>query len=132
LDACAVIAFLTGEKGSDKVRTLLEYAAEGTSELHMHRINLLEVYYDTYKVGGREQADRILEQILNLPITIVDDLDDDLFRKSGELKATSRVSLADALALALAIKLDASLVSSDHHEFDVIQAAGLATFEWIR
>jgi PIN domain nuclease of toxin-antitoxin system len=131
-DACAVIAFLAGEDGADKVKGLLGEAAKGRAEVRMHRINLLEVYYDAYKVGGLEQASRIYQQMLGLPIIVDDGLDDESFRKAGEMKATNRISLADAIALSFAIKLDAMLVTSDHHEFDVIEAAGHASFEWIR
>jgi len=132
LDACAVIAFLTGEEGADKVKALLEAAAGSTTEIHIHRINLLEVYYDTYKVGGSEQADRIYKKILALPIIVEDVLDDALLFKAGELKAMNRISLADAVALALASRLGAALVTSDHHEFDAIKAAEHFSFEWIR
>jgi predicted nucleic acid-binding protein len=131
-DACALIAFLTGEDGADIVKSLLDKAVENEAEIHMHRINLLEVYYDAYKVGGVEQADKIYRQILNLPMILNDGLDDELFRTAGEFKATNRISLADAVAVSLAIKLNALLVTSDHHEFDVIEATGCASFAWIR
>ncbi|MDR1184571.1 MAG: hypothetical protein LBK67_07220 [Coriobacteriales bacterium] len=37
-----------------------------------------------------------------------------------------------AFSVSLAIKLNALLVTSDHHEFDVIEATGCASFAWIR
>ena len=132
LDACSVIAFLTGEEGAERVRDLLDAAVESTAEIHIHRINLLEVYYDTYKAGGSEQADRIYKMILALPISVEDVLDDALLYKAGELKAMNRISLADAVALALASRLGAALVTSDHHEFDAIEAAEHVSFVWIR
>jgi len=132
LDACAVIAFLAGEEGADKVKDLLDAAAESMAVIHVHRINLLEVYYDTYKAVGPEQTDTIYKKILDLPISVEDVLDDTLLYKAGELKAMNRISLADAVALALANRLSATLVTSDHHEFDAIEVAGHISFAWIR
>jgi len=132
LDACAVIAFLTGEEGAERVKNLLEAAAESSAEVHIHRVNLLEVYYDTYKVGGSEQADRIYKKIFALPISVEDALDDTLLYRAGELKAMNRISLADAIALALTSSLGAVLVTSDHHEFDTIEATERISFMWIR
>lgn len=132
LDACAVIAFLAGEEGADKVKHLLDLAAAGNADIHMHRINLLEVYYDTHKIGGQEAAEEIYQQLLDLPIVVNDTLDGMIFRKAGILKATFRISLADAIALALAANLEAPLVTSDHHEFDIIEQEEQIAFLWIR
>jgi predicted nucleic acid-binding protein len=132
LDACAVITFLSNEEGADRVIDLFDAAAQGTAEIHIHRINLLEVYYDTYKAAGFDRADSVFKKMLALPIIVDDGLDDGLLQKAGELKATNRISLADAVALALAIRFDVLLVTSDHHEFDCIEAAGNVSFLWIR
>jgi predicted nucleic acid-binding protein len=132
LDACAVIAFLSGEPGADKVKSLLELAVTSEANVCIHRINLLEVYYDVYKIGGTKQADEVYRKLLSLPITVDERLTDALFFKAGELKATNKFSLADAIAIALAIDLKAWLVTSDHHEFDSIEVKGIAEFLWIR
>ncbi|HSN75666.1 MAG TPA: hypothetical protein VL334_11365 [Anaerolineae bacterium] len=47
-------------------------------------------------------------------------------------KVAYRISLADSVALGLTQQLDASLVSSDHHEFDRIDQDGKLRFHWIR
>ena len=47
-------------------------------------------------------------------------------------KAFSRISLADAVALGLASTRQAPLATSDHHEFEPIEAAGSSRFLWIR
>jgi len=44
-DACALIAFLNDEVGSDIVEKLLEKAISGKTDLIMNKINLLEIYY---------------------------------------------------------------------------------------
>jgi PIN domain nuclease of toxin-antitoxin system len=48
-DACALIALLTNEDGAEIVKGLLQEAIEGKNKIIMHKINLLEVYYDAYK-----------------------------------------------------------------------------------
>lgn len=46
-------------------------------------------------------------------------MDIEFLQDAGELKAIyKRVSLADCCAIALANRLDADLVTSDHHELD--------------
>ena len=39
---------------------------------------------------------------------------------------------ADSFALALAAQLDASLISTDHHEFDDVEKSGEVKFFWLR
>jgi len=48
------------------------------------------------------------------------------------LKSTYRISLADSLALAESSLSGAMLITSDHHEFDVIEAAENINFNWFR
>jgi len=45
-------------------------------------------------------------------------LTDEVFYEAGKLKATNRISLADAIAIAEANVRDVELVTCDHHEFD--------------
>lgn len=42
------------------------------------------------------------------------------------------MSLADAVALAESAIRDGYLVTSDHHEMDILDSAGVAKFLWIR
>ena len=59
LDACALIAALTNEKGADKVVNAYNEVASGEAKIFMNIINLLEVYYDDYRVHGKEAADKM-------------------------------------------------------------------------
>jgi len=52
--------------------------------------------------------------------------------EAGRFKATERLSLADAFAVALSVIKKGRLVSSDHGEFDIIEKKGLAEFYWLR
>lgn len=42
------------------------------------------------------------------------------------------VALADCFALALAIREESTLVTSDHHELDAIAKAGVCPIQFIR
>lgn len=48
------------------------------------------------------------------------------------LKSTYRISLADSIALAQAIALNAELLTCDHHEFDVLEPFEPIKILWIR
>jgi predicted nucleic acid-binding protein len=134
IDACALIAVVTDEEGSDiladKFTAALERSASTT--LLMHKLNLLEVYYDLYRRSGKEVADSLLEEMRDNPVVIVSDISDEVFREAGRLKASYPLSLADSFAVALAKTRGATLITSDHHEFDVLQTRGEVSILWIR
>ncbi|GHV80930.1 hypothetical protein AGMMS49944_27210 [Spirochaetia bacterium] len=71
LDACALIAFLNDEDGSDKVDDLLDKAETGKITLFMSKVQLLEVYYDRIYTAGIEAAKERVLSILAEPITII-------------------------------------------------------------
>ena len=49
IDACALIAYLFDEEGSDFFQNMLIQARNSEIEMVMHFANLGEVYYDTLK-----------------------------------------------------------------------------------
>ena len=132
LDACALIAFLNDEPGADRVERIFCESVSDNIQLLMHKINLLEIYYGTYRVKGKIIADEMLKSVKRLPILVEDSLEDPIFFESARLKATYKISLADAIALALTITRKASIVTADHHEFDKIENNETLSFEWIR
>jgi hypothetical protein len=50
----------------------------------------------------------------------------------GKYKTSYQISFADAFVLGLAEKEKAIVISTDHHEFDVIESAGESSFYWLR
>ena len=55
------------------------------------------------------------------------------WQRAGQLKGTiRRISLADCFAITLAETLKAPVVTSDHHEFDPLAAAGVCQVIFIR
>ena len=132
LDARAVIAALSNEEGADKVEAAYNEASFDNAKIVMNIINLLEVYYDDYRIHGKESADKMAESIMSAPTTIVTEIKQDIFAEAGRLKATYKISLADSIVLAQAIVLKGSLLTCDHHEFDAIEGKEPLTFHWIR
>lgn len=122
LDACALIALLRSEPGSEEVRSLL---ADEACRCLIHAVNLCEVYYDCLRNYDEAQADQMLADLTACGLLPREDMDTVFWKKSGHLKARGRISLADAFAVTLAEKEQAILVTSDHHEFDPLLAAGL-------
>ena len=132
LDACALIAALRGEQGADVAARLLELSSKGEIALRINKVNLLEVYYDTIKQAGLYRADEVFNTIRESTIEIIHEISDRVLREAGRLKASYRLSLADAIALAEAAVQEGILVTSDHHELDVIEQNEPIKLLWIR
>ena len=132
LDACALIALLQNEEGADRVAAVINAANEGVADVTMNKINLLEVYYNVYRSQGEAQAEVMYAAFQKRPVHINSETSDAIFKEAGRLKATYKVSLADSIALAQALALDAELLTADHHEFDVVEQNEKIKFLWIR
>lgn len=129
LDACALIAFLNDEPGAEVVAAILK----DVPSVEMSAVNLHEIAYDAIRRSGDPHAGReLLDIVQQLPIKIHWHIDGHLFHQAARFKASFRISLADAFALALAHTLNAPVATSDHHEFDPLEANGTARFVWIR
>lgn len=129
-DSCAVIAYLGHEPGADVVAEILK---DSQKRCLIHAVNACEVYYDIYRRSGEEDAS-FLEQILaTAGIKLVETLPAPLWRIAGGLKAEwKRVSLADCLALALAVLEKGTVLTCDHRELDPIAEAGVCPIRFIR
>lgn len=132
LDACALLAIINNEQGADRVEDVLREALAQKAVVYMNKVNVYEVYYGIYRVNGQARADEVYQIIQKQPIEIIDVLTDDVFREAARLKAKFKISLADSIVLGEASIRKASLLSSDHHEFDIIEQQEDIKFDWIR
>jgi len=132
LDACALIAYFKQEAGFETMIQFFERADDSEISLSMHKLNLLEVYYGFYRDDGKEQAEAIRSDSLSLPIIIVDELSDPLFREAGRLKASYNISFADSIALGLASAMRKPIITADRHEFGALEHKEAIKFSWIR
>ena len=130
LDACALIAFLNREPGAAVVDGLL---ADPNNGCLAHAINVCEVYYDLVRRSGTPIARQAVVDLAVIGVQIRQDMDTGFWQQVGDLKVSpGKLSLADCFALALAIQSGATLVTSDHHEFDPIVPLGLCPILFIR
>lgn len=130
LDACALLAFLGREPGAVVIDDLL---TNSENSCLVHAINLCEVYYDMVRRSSPELARQAVADLLATGLQVRDDLDGPFWQQAGDLKVSpGKLSLADCFALALTMRTVATLVTSDHHEFDRIAALKLCTILFIR
>ena len=131
-DACALIAFLNDEQGSEVIYDMLKKATDNEVEIHINIINLLEVHYANIRELGREQAMEILKKILATQIHVVSVISDSIFNEAARLKSTYKMALGDCIGLATAIDLSGKFVTSDHHELDPVTASEPDFIHWFR
>jgi predicted nucleic acid-binding protein len=131
-DACALIAVLTNENGSEVVKDLLQKAVDDKIGIIMHRINFLEVYYDTYKKYGEKEALKLIENMKISPIKFNNDMTDEFLIKAGRLKGSYKISIADSIGLAETITANGCFVTADHHELEIVQQKEHINIIWIR
>jgi uncharacterized protein with PIN domain len=79
LDACAIIASLKNENGADKVENIFISQKKSHDTIIMHKINLLEVYYDVVKRCGEATAKNVLAEIKKNPIKIISQFSNPMF-----------------------------------------------------
>ncbi len=131
LDSSALLAFLYGEPGHQRVAELLTTAGDRTV-LRLHRIHLGEVYYLFYRKGGETLAEEMLTDVRQLPIILEDRVSPALMREAGRMKASYRLSYADAFAAGLARVRQGTLVSADRREFVPVETAREVSVSWVR
>jgi len=131
LDACALVALLKSEDGADIVVAAYKKAENGEAQIIINRINLLEVYYGFYRENGKEYADKIMDSVSKSVVSI-SEFDNTLFSEAGRLKASYRISLADSIVLAQSIVTGGELLTSDHHELEVLEEKEPIQIQWIR
>lgn len=127
LDAFAIIAYLRGEEGAEKVRDLLHRASAGGARLYFCLVNYGEVLYISERMGGRLAAEEAIRVIDHLPLEVVP-ADRALTFAAAHLKAGYPLSYADAFAAALAWQLEAPVVTGDP-EFRAVE--GIVQVEWL-
>jgi predicted nucleic acid-binding protein len=132
LDACSLIAYYNDEKGAEKIESLIDEVVDGYSTASIHKINLFEVYYDLLRSSNEEKTKTSMELFAASRITIIDEITDEIMKEAARFKLSYKISVADAFALATAKLENATLVTADHHEFDIIDEADELSILWFR
>ena len=129
LDAGPMIAFLNDEPGAPVVASLL---ARTDTICFAHAVNVCEVYYGYLRTAGPLVATKAVQDLLAAGVVLRYDMDDSFWTDMGDLKAAHTVGLGDTFCLALARRLGAELIATDHHELDALAPLGICTITFIR
>jgi predicted nucleic acid-binding protein len=132
LDAYSLICLLELEPGYETMVNLLGELEKGQIKVFVHRATIAEVYYDLVRQGGQEKAENIFDLVKKLSIDVISTLHNQFIRQFGYFKTKHKVSFADCFVLTTAVLQNASVVTTDHHEFDAVEKAGACSFLWLR
>ena len=111
LDAYSLLAYFFDEPGGGRVRALVEAGGCGSAELYTCVINFAETLYWTQRRRGVAALAEVAAGMSALPIRQFD-IDQQLSVDAARLKASNPMALADCYAVALAMRLDATLVTA--------------------
>ncbi|MDE1767030.1 MAG: PIN domain-containing protein [Thaumarchaeota archaeon] len=118
-DTQALLVLYLDEDGADRVAELLGQVLGGKIKGYMNIINMAELYY----ILGRKSpkiAEEKERNIRSFGVKLVQVRDNSLWKEAAMLKASHRLSLADAFAAATAKTLKSKLVTGDDEEFEGI------------
>lgn len=114
LDTSALMALIEDEAGAERVEQVI---SQGRALLPWPV--LLEMYYITRREHGQAEADRRYALACKLKAEVLWGMDEPILLTAGRLKAEQRVSFADALIAAFALRTGATLVHKDP-EYDAL------------
>jgi predicted nucleic acid-binding protein len=120
LDSSAVIRYIDGEAGADRVNALLKACVAGEARVSISAVQWGEVAGNLRKrLGASEQA-RILSSLLPCESEIVPLSGEDAVR-AAEIKVDRNVSYADAFALELAMKSAGRVLVTADYDFRAVE-----------
>ena len=127
LDSYAMVAYFEDEPGADGVALLLKQLINGKAKGYMSVVNWGEVYYNTMREQGISEAEKVILQLDKFPIHIVD-VNRELTYEAAKLRGEFRIAYADCFAVALSVKLGATIVTGDP-DFKKLQRR--VSIQWI-
>ena len=119
LDSSAFLTLFEDENGAETVQKLLERAKKGEIAVFVCFATFAEVFYITFREKGQGEARKRVKLMSRLAITRVES-SEELSLIAGRLKATRKLSFADAWIAATAILYDSTLVHKDP-EFEQLE-----------
>jgi predicted nucleic acid-binding protein len=115
LDTSALLAWLEGEAGTERVRALLR----ADEEVYLPWPVLMETFYISAREKGEESALQRYAAIKQLPVILLGEMSEPVLLTAARLKARHPISIADALIAAYALQVNAILVHQDP-EYDAL------------
>jgi predicted nucleic acid-binding protein len=127
LNSYALLAYFQAEAAGLEVKGLLVRAWQGKALAFLSLINLGEIVYITARKLGREVSMEVLQDVLRLPIRIVEATMDRVV-SAAQIQAAYPISYADAFAVGLAQEMNAAVVTRDPA---LKQVEPLVTIMWL-
>jgi ribonuclease VapC len=112
MDSFAMIAFFEDEPGANKVTEILDALMKQKAKAFMSVVNWGEIYYNTMRVQGIEEAEDVIKQFNKYPIQLIE-ADQALTYEAAKLKGKHKIAYADCFAAALSLRLKAPIVTGD-------------------
>ena len=112
LDTSAIAAFTDQEEGAAEVERLLDAARRGECQIEACTISLMELYYVALQEKSEDEATKLVALVKAWPVRWIYPEERTLLQ-AGKLKATYRLSVADAIIAAVAKLRQAKLVHKD-------------------
>ena len=128
MDSFAMIAFFEDEPGADRVELILKSLMNREAKAYMSVINWGEIYYNTLREQGLEVAEKVIRQLKQYPIELID-ADQRLTYEAAKLKGRHKIAYADCFAAALSHRLNAAVVTGDP-EFKKLE--GEYSIQWLK
>lgn len=119
LDSSAFLTLFEDEEGAETVQELLERAKKEEVAIFVCFATFVEVFYITFREQRQEEARKRVKLMSKLAITRVES-SEELGLIAGRLKATHKLSFADAWIAATAVLYDSTLVHKDP-EFEQLE-----------
>ena len=118
LDTFALMAYFQGEPRGNAVKALLAQALNEQVALSVSLISAGELFYVTWRKRDADRAKHVWADLQRLPISVIP-VNEARVLAAARLKATHRVSYADAFSIALAQELDGTVITGDPEFKDV-------------
>jgi ribonuclease VapC len=126
LDSFALLAWRNHEAGAVRVQQLIR---NPDNRHWLSVINLGEVFYRTARESDMDTARAVLHWVEGLPISLVA-ANRSLTLEAATLKSRYAISYADSFAAALAVRIDAKVITGDP-EFLALQSDGIIELTWL-
>ena len=107
-----MIAYFEDEPGADRVAKVLRRFIQGKAKWFMSVVNWGEVYNNTMREQGVAGAEKVILQLDKFPIQMVE-VNKNFAYEAAKLKGKYRIAYAHCFAVALSVRLNASLVTGD-------------------
>ena len=127
LDSFALLAFLQGEAGMARIKALLIAAEQDECWVYLSWINLGEVLYITERGQGVRRAQEVLARVQTLPVQLLEATSQAVL-DAAHIKATHKLSFADAFAVTAALHENAIILTGDP-EFESVEQ--IVRVEWL-